>query len=107
MVFTTLILSNIFLTFTNRSFTENFTKTIHYKNNLAPWILLISLAFLAALHLLPPVREMFGLTPVHGAKLLLCASIALLSVGWFEVYKTHHYKPGKPLIRHNNKSTLY
>jgi P-type Ca2+ transporter type 2C len=106
MVFTTLILCNICLTFTNRSFSENIIKTIHYKNNLAIWIFLISLAFLAALHLVPPVREMFGLTPVHAAKLLLCANIALLSVGWFEVYKTHHFKPGTGILR-NIKRRLY
>lgn len=100
MVFTTLIISNIFLTFTNRSFTENFTKTIHYKNNLAPWILLISLAFLAALHLLTPIREMFGLAPVPVTGFLLCTGVAFVCVAWFEVYKTHLYKPEKPLIRH-------
>jgi Ca2+-transporting ATPase len=96
LVFTTLIISNIFLTFTNRSFTENIFKTIYYKNNLTPWLLLISLSFLAVLHLVPPVREIFGLAPVQPAKLFLCVNIALLSVGWFEVYKTHLYKPEKP-----------
>lgn len=99
LVFTTLIFSNIFLTFTNRSFTENILKTIHYKNTLAPWVLLISLSFLGVIHLVPPVREVFGLAPVHAAKLFLCVNIALLTVGWFEIYKTHLYKPGKPLFR--------
>lgn len=99
MVFTTLLISNIFLTFTNRSFTENFAKTIHYKNNLAPWILLISLAFLAALHFLPPIREMFGLAPVPVTRFLLCTGVAFVCVAWFEVYKTHLYKPEKPFIR--------
>ncbi len=99
LVFTTLIISNIFLTFTNRSFTENIFKTVHYRNNLTPWILLISLSFLAVLHLVPPVRAIFGLVPVHTAKLFLCVNIALLTVGWFEVYKTHLYKPEKPLLR--------
>ncbi len=99
LVFTTLIVSNIFLTFTNRSFTENIFKTIHYKNNLTPWVLLLSLSFLAVVHLVPPVREVFGLVPVHAARLFLCVNIALLIVGWFEVYKTHLYKPGKPLPR--------
>ncbi len=107
MVFTTLIISNIFLTFTNRSFTENFTKTIHYKNNLAPWILLISLAFLAALHLLPILREMFGLAPVPVTGFLLCTGVAFVCVGWFEVYKSHPFKPGKPFTRRNNNNPIY
>ena len=100
LVFTTLIISNIFLTFVNRSFTENIFKTIHYKNSLALWVFLTSLAFLAVLHLVAPVREMFGLAPVSLAKLFLSANIALISVGWFEVYKTHLYKPDKPFRKH-------
>lgn len=100
MVFTTLIISNIFLTFTNRSFTENITRTIHYKNNLAPWIILISVAFLTVIHLVPAVREIFGLAPVPVTRLLLCLGVAFVSVAWFEMYKTHPYKPGNTLIKH-------
>jgi len=100
IVFTTLIISNIFLTFSNRSFTENITRTIHYKNNLAAWILLISIAFLAVLHLVPPIRELFGLTPVPVTRILLCIGVAFVSVAWFEMYKTHPYKPPKTLMKH-------
>jgi Ca2+-transporting ATPase len=103
IVFTTLIISNIFLTFANRSFTENFTRTIHYKNSLAPWILLISVAFLAVLHLVSPIREIFGLTPLPAARLLLCIGVAFITVAWFEVYKTHPYQPQDPLIRRKRK----
>jgi Ca2+-transporting ATPase len=99
MVFTTLIISNIFLTFTNRSFTENFTRTIHYKNNLAPWIILISIAFLVLLHLVAPIRDLFGLAPVPLTRFLLCTGVAFISVGWFEVYKTNPYKPGNAFMR--------
>jgi Ca2+-transporting ATPase len=99
IVFSTLILSNIFLTFTNRSFTENFKRTIQYKNNLAPWIILISAAFLAVILLAPPIREIFGLAPISLTRLLLCTGVAFISVAWFEIYKTHPYQPGKPLVR--------
>ena len=99
MVFTALIISNIFLTFTNRSFTQNLTKTIRYKNNLAPWVLLTSVLFLATLHLVPFVRTIFGLTTIHFTDFALCAGIAFVFVLWFEVYKTHSYKPEQPVIR--------
>jgi P-type Ca2+ transporter type 2C len=103
MVFTTLIISNIFLTFTNRSFTENFIKTIRYKNNLAPWILIISVLFLFVLHSVPPVREIFGLAPVSFTSYILCTGVALITVAWFELYKTHMYKPDMPRItRHRD-----
>lgn len=100
IVFTTLIVCNIFLTFANRSFTENIFKTIQYKNNLALWIVLVSVSFLLAIHLMPSVRSLFGLAPISASTLFLLINIALISVGWFEVYKTHMYKPGKTFMKH-------
>ena len=99
LVFTTLIISNIFLTFTNRSFTQNFNKTIHYKNNLAPWVLLISVLFLAIILLVPSIQSVFGLITITFKDLLLCAGIAFTAVIWFEIYKTNLYKPEQPVIR--------
>ena len=89
IVFTTLIASNIFLTFVNRSFTENFTRTIFYKNNLAPWVIIISISFLASIHLVPFVRDIFQVAQISFADLLLCLGVAFASVMWFELYKTN------------------
>jgi Ca2+-transporting ATPase len=99
LVFTTLIISNIFLTFTNRSFTQNFIKTIHYKNRLAPWVLLISVLFLSVLLFVPAVQLMFGLVRISFTDILSCTGIALVAVIWFEVYKTNLFKPAQPVIR--------
>lgn len=88
VVFITLIISNIFLTFVNRSFTANITQTIHYKNKLARVVLLVSLLFLLVIQLAPPVRALFGLSVLGLPDLLACLVTALVSVGWFEVYKT-------------------
>lgn len=99
MVFTTLIISNIFLTFTNRSFTQNIFKTIRYKNKLAPWVLLTSALFLTAILLVPSVQLIFGLTSITFADFFLCTGIAFIAVVWFEIYKTHLYQPEQPVIR--------
>lgn len=87
IVFTTLVLSNIFLTFVDRSFTENFTRTIFYKNNLAVWIFIISVFFLSAIHLVPFIRDIFQLAPIDVNDILICAVVSFVSVMWFEVYK--------------------
>ncbi|HEY0678856.1 MAG TPA: cation-translocating P-type ATPase [Chitinophagaceae bacterium] len=89
VVFTTLVISNIFLTFANRSFRENFLKTIHYKNNLAPWIVLLSIALLVVIHSVPFLREIFGFAVLSAGEIALCAGVAFASVMWFEGYKTH------------------
>jgi P-type Ca2+ transporter type 2C len=88
IVFTTLILSNIFLTFANRSFTKTFFYTIRYKNSLAPLIIIISACFLAAMHFIPGVRGLFQLAGISAGQFGLCAGVAFASVMWFEVYKT-------------------
>lgn len=88
IVFTTLILSNVFLTFANRSFTKTIYYTSRYKNNLAPFILIISASFLAALHFIPAVRNLFQLATITTGQFLLCFGVAFASVMWFEMYKT-------------------
>lgn len=87
-VFITLIISNIMLTFVNRSFTVNIVKTIRYRNNLALPVFLVSLLFLAIIQLAPAVRNIFGLVLLSLPDLLLCTGAALVSVAWFEIYKT-------------------
>ena len=89
IVFTTLVLSNIFLTFANRSFNENLIKTIFYKNNLAPWVIIISVLFLAVIHLIPFIRDIFQLSPIPASNFLICIGVSFISVMWFEVYKTY------------------
>lgn len=87
VVFTTLVLSNVFLTFVSRSFTRSIYYTIRYKNPLVPVILVVSGIFLLLLHLVPFVQHLFKLAPVSPADFWLSLSVAFVSVMWFEVYK--------------------
>ncbi len=87
VVFTTLLLSNVFLTFINRSFSKTIYHTSRYKNSLAPIVLIISVIFLLALHLIPTVRQLFQLTKLSAPVFWLCLLAAFVSVIWFDVYK--------------------
>ncbi|HVM86914.1 MAG TPA: cation-translocating P-type ATPase [Puia sp.] len=87
MVFTTLLLSNIFLTFVNRSFHETINKTIVYKNSLVPYVLLLSVGFLALIYFIHPVRTVFELTDIGINNYLVCLGISAVCTGWFEGYK--------------------
>lgn len=88
IVFTTLILSNVFLTFANRSFTKTIFYTSRFKNRLVPVILIISAFFLAALHWIPAIRNLFQLAAIPPGQFWLCLGVAFAAVMWFEVYKT-------------------
>jgi P-type Ca2+ transporter type 2C len=89
LVFTTLLLSNIFLTFVNRSVKENFIRTIRYKNNLALPVFIVTVLFVAGISFVVPLRNLFGMTAITGSYFLLCLAVAFASVGWFEVYKAN------------------
>ncbi|MBI2731003.1 MAG: cation-translocating P-type ATPase [Sphingobacteriales bacterium] len=87
IVFTTLIYSNIFLTFINRSFDETLIKTSRYKNSLVPFVFLVSLIFLSSIYFIAPVQQLFQLTSIKGIHYLICVLVALVSTSWFEIYK--------------------
>jgi P-type Ca2+ transporter type 2C len=87
IVFTGLILSNLFLTFANRSFTRTVYFTSHYKNNLAVAILVVSAIFLIMLHFIPSVQNMFQLGRISLLQFSICFATAFVSVSWFEIYK--------------------
>lgn len=89
LVFTTLLIANVFLTFANRSFTEHFFITVRYKNSLVPWVLLSSVAFIVIIHAISPVRNIFGLTTLSWSDFVLCTLLAFVSVAWFEFYKLY------------------
>lgn len=87
IVFSTLILSNVFLTFSNRSFTETIYHTSRYKNNLVIPLLAISAVFLVSLHFIPVIRNLFQLAPITTTAFWICVAVAFVSVFWFEAYK--------------------
>lgn len=93
VVFITLVISNVFLTFTGRSFKETFFTTIRYRNNLVPVILILSGLFLGFLYLTPFGHRLFELSPIQPIHALAATGTALLSTGWFELYKS--WQPGQ------------
>jgi Ca2+-transporting ATPase len=86
-VFTTLMLANIFLTLVNRSFEHTIARTIFYKNRMIPIIIAISSAILAAILFVPWLHDLFKMAPLRWSEIGLCVLTALVSVGWFEVWK--------------------
>jgi Ca2+-transporting ATPase len=87
VVFITLVISNILLTFMGRSLKETLLVTIRYPNNLVPVILVLSVSFFAFLYFVPFARRTFELSMVSGWHVLAALATALASTGWLEVYK--------------------
>lgn len=86
-VFITMLLANIFLTLANRSFQYTIVKTIFYRNALLWWMIGVSLVLIAVIVWIPIVRKIFELGPLTLRELGVCLLAALVSVGWFEIWK--------------------
>jgi P-type Ca2+ transporter type 2C len=89
VVFSTLLISNILLTFVNRSFTESLFKTLRYKNSLAGPVFIASVLFLVIIYRLPLLRGIFGLATLELSDIITCTLVSFLCVLWFEFYKLY------------------
>ncbi|MFN9804105.1 MAG: cation-translocating P-type ATPase [Bacteroidota bacterium] len=87
LVFTTLIASNIFLTFENRSFHASLLHTMRYPNRLLFIIVATTILLAAVILFIPPVQVFFGLAKVQSLFLLYCVGAAFISVVWIEILK--------------------
>ncbi len=87
MVFTTLIIANVFLTLVNRSFYYSVLTTIRYTNKLLPSIIFITISILAMMLYIDPVTHFFHLQPLSLSNLAICLLVAGISVFWFEFVK--------------------
>lgn len=87
MVFTVLIVANIFLTLINRSFYYSIWTTLKYKNVLVPYIILITVSIMALLLFFPPFTRFFEFKVVSTVQISLASGIGFVSVIWFEIFK--------------------
>ncbi|MFA6944698.1 MAG: cation-translocating P-type ATPase [Pedobacter sp.] len=87
IIYSTLILSNIFLTLSNRSFYYSIFTTIRYKNALIPLILSASLLILLLSIYYTPFQNIFEFVPLPVADLIYCLIAAFAGVMWIEIFK--------------------
>lgn len=87
MVFSTLIVANIFLTLVNRSFYHSVLSTVSYQNTLMRAVIAITILLLGLIIYLPILNTFFKMEPLSWSHLLIAALSGFLSVIWFEGYK--------------------
>ncbi|RRQ46049.1 cation-translocating P-type ATPase [Chryseobacterium sp. SC28] len=92
MVFTTLILANIFLSLVNRSFYYSMLDSFKSSNRLFPIMILVTLVLLFAILYVPPVARFFHVSGLSVREFGIAISIAAVSVLWFEIYKLYRRK---------------
>lgn len=85
-MFSTLLLSNIFLTLFNRSFTSTVWYTLRWKNIWISIILSVSVLLLFIIHNVEAIQSLFEIAPLSVTELILPLLIAFLSTVWIEGY---------------------
>jgi P-type Ca2+ transporter type 2C len=87
MAFVSIVLANLALILTNRSWTHTIFGTLRTKNNSFWWILGGALFALGTVLYVPPLRTFFQFRALQPIDLLICIAAAIVSIIWFEAYK--------------------
>lgn len=87
IIFSSLLMSNILLTYTGRSERFSVFTTIKYRNKLLYAITAISLLILVLSLTVSEIMNVFNFTPLSFSQLLISFTVSFLSVIWIEFYK--------------------
>jgi len=98
ITFTILVLSNLALIFTNRSWRAPVARS-GARNSALWWVTGGTLAFLAAALYVPPLRLLFRFNVMHAPDIAICAATAVLGTAWFEALKAIKRRQGAALPR--------
>jgi Ca2+-transporting ATPase len=92
LAFTTLIVSNIAVILTNRSWTRNIFEIIGTANHAVKWVIGGAIVFLLIALEVPFFRNLFKFEHLHFEDILICTIAGLSTILWFEIYKLYHLR---------------
>jgi P-type Ca2+ transporter type 2C len=87
LTFATLIISDLSLIFTNRSWSRTIAGSFKAKNPWLWWVTLGTLAFLGLVIFVNPLAELFRFSALHPIDVIVATAAGLFSIAWFEIIK--------------------
>jgi P-type Ca2+ transporter type 2C len=87
LTFTTIVVANLGLIFTNRSWSGTILSTLRIPNKALWWVFTGTLACLTLVISVPALQSLFMFESVPAPVVLLSAGAGLVSIAWFEFYK--------------------
>jgi Ca2+-transporting ATPase len=87
MTFTTLVIANLGLMLTNRSWLRTIPATLRSPNRALWWVVGGAVLFLGLVLYVPILQELFSFSFLHPFDLLVCLGAGGTSVLWFEILK--------------------
>jgi len=90
LTFTSLVMANVGLIVTNRSWSRNVFAILRTPNAAMWWVAGSALAFLGLVLYVPLLRALFHFSTLHFNDIALCCGAVALCMAWFEVLKGLH-----------------
>ncbi|MFH0967260.1 MAG: cation-translocating P-type ATPase, partial [Methanobacteriota archaeon] len=87
MTFTTIVIANLFLILTNRSWSETIVRTLRTPNRAMSWVFAGTISSLILVLSIPILQDLFKFGSVSFVDLIVCVLAGVMSVLWFEWYK--------------------
>lgn len=87
LAFTSLIVANLGLIMTNRSWTRTIFASIKTPNTAVLWIFCGAIIFMSIILFVPAIREIFKFSYLHVIDILICITAGVISIVWFEIFK--------------------
>jgi Ca2+-transporting ATPase len=100
LAFTTIVISNLMLILTNRSWSRTLISTLRTPNKSLAWVFAGTIFALFLVLYMPVLQDLFLFSPVPAMALAVAAGAGVASIIWFELFK---YLKNKQLSR---KSTI-
>ena len=87
LAFTTIVIANLSLILTNRSWSDTIFTSLRTQNNALIWVFSGTLVCLFLVLYIPVLRDLFRFGSVPLLELVMCAGAGVLSIVWFECFK--------------------
>ncbi len=87
LTFAALVVANLTLILTNRSWSRTILGTLREPNTALWWVVGGAAAFLGLVLWVPALRDLFHFAALHGVDLALCLLAGALGIVWFEILK--------------------
>jgi Ca2+-transporting ATPase len=88
LTFTTLVISNVGLILTNRSWTRSLFSMLKEKNTALVTVIAGVAVLLSSVLFIPKVMDLFHFSALHYDDITICFLCGVASISWFELFKT-------------------
>jgi Ca2+-transporting ATPase len=99
LAFTTLIVANVALILTNRSWSRTIVQSLRSRNTALVWVLGGAAALLALVLSVPFLRALFRFSKLHADDIVISVAAGLFGILWFEAFKLLRRKKSSALVR--------